>query len=177
MTLVHSGRARILAPMLAAAGCAALLLRTVSYEATAMTLVVGVAGGLATRRHRPTAALPACAVVLAVGTGSFLASRLLASPIGARLTAFGVATIVISAIAEEAFFRGFLYERCERRGPVVAIAVTAALFAAVHLPMYGAAAMPIDVAAGAVLSWQRWTTGTWIVPAVTHVVANLMQMG
>jgi hypothetical protein len=30
------------------------------------------------------------------------------------------------------------------------------------------------VVAGLVLGWQRWAAGTWTVPAVTHVLANLM---
>jgi hypothetical protein len=33
--------------------------------------------------------------------------------------------------------------------------------------------MPIDFAAGLVLGWQRWATGTWTAPAATHVFANL----
>jgi hypothetical protein len=37
-------------------------------------------------------------------------------------------------------------------------------------------ALPIDLAAGAVLGWQRWATGSWAVPAVTHVVANLLMV-
>jgi hypothetical protein len=29
------------------------------------------------------------------------------------------------------------------------------------------------VAAGLSLGWQRWATGSWRVPALTHVLANL----
>lgn len=48
------------------------------------------------------------------------------------------------------------------------------LFAVVHVTVYGAWVLPLDLAAGLVLSWQRWATGSWGVPAVTHVVANLL---
>jgi hypothetical protein len=34
--------------------------------------------------------------------------------------------------------------------------------------------LPIDLAAGLVLSWQRWASGSWRVPAVTHVLANVL---
>ena len=37
--------------------------------------------------------------------------------------------------------------------------------------------VPVDFAAGMVFGWQRWATGTWSSPAVTHAIANLLQMG
>jgi membrane protease YdiL (CAAX protease family) len=40
--------------------------------------------------------------------------------------------------------------------------------------VYGWWVLPIDIAAGLVLAWQRWATGSWKVPAVTHVLANLL---
>jgi len=48
------------------------------------------------------------------------------------------------------------------------------LFAIVHVSVYGFAALPIDLAAGLLLSWQRDATGTWTVPAITHVIANAL---
>jgi hypothetical protein len=44
----------------------------------------------------------------------------------------------------------------------------------VHLPAYGVAAMPVDLGAAMLLSWQRYACGRWTVPAVTHAVANLL---
>ena len=55
-----------------------------------------------------------------------------------------------------------------------AIAGSAVLFAVVHVSVYGFAALPIDLAAGLLLSWQRDATGTWTVPAITHVIANAL---
>jgi membrane protease YdiL (CAAX protease family) len=50
----------------------------------------------------------------------------------------------------------------------------AVLFAAVHVPLYGWAALPVDLGAGLLLGWQRHASGTWLVPAATHAVANLL---
>ena len=51
---------------------------------------------------------------------------------------------------------------------------SAGVFALVHLPAYGVAAMPVDLGAALLLSWQRYASGRWTVPAVTHAVANLL---
>jgi membrane protease YdiL (CAAX protease family) len=90
----------------------------------------------------------------------------------------GSASVVLStlaAVAEEAFFRRFLYARLEAAGGIALAVVGSALaFALVHLPAYGLAAMPVDLGAGLVLSWQRCASGRWEVPAATHVAANLL---
>ena len=52
--------------------------------------------------------------------------------------------------------------------------VSALLFAVIHVPLYGVAALPIDVGAGLVFGWQRWAAGSWRVPAATHALANLI---
>jgi hypothetical protein len=44
----------------------------------------------------------------------------------------------------------------------------------VHLPAYGVAALPVDLGAGLLFSWQRWASGTWTVPAATHAFANAL---
>ena len=76
-------------------------------------------------------------------------------------------------MAEEAFFRRLCYGILGSGGAAWATAGSALLFALVHLTTYGAWVLPIDVAAGLILGWQRWATGSWRVPAVTHVLANL----
>ena len=43
-----------------------------------------------------------------------------------------------------------------------------------HVPLYGVAAFPVDLGAGLLLSWQRWASGTWTVPAATHTAANVL---
>jgi membrane protease YdiL (CAAX protease family) len=77
-------------------------------------------------------------------------------------------------VAEEALFRRLLYGLVEPRGTGVAIVVTAVCFAAVHVTVWGAGVLPLDLAAGLLLGWQRAATGDWTVPAVTHVAANLL---
>ena len=62
-------------------------------------------------------------------------------------------------------------EELLRLGVPLAVAGSALLFALVHLPAYGVAAFPVDLGAGLLLSWQRWASGTWTVPAATHAVA------
>lgn len=91
--------------------------------------------------------------------------------------AVAVGLNALAAVAEEAFFRRYLYGLVALRyGPAVAVAVTAGAFAAVHLTVWGWWVVPLDLAAGLVLSWQRAATGRWSVPAVTHVVANTLAL-
>ncbi len=80
----------------------------------------------------------------------------------------------LASVAEEAFFRGLLYRRLAPHGAVVAIVGGAAAFALVHALAYPPAAVGVDFAAGLLLGWQRWAAGTWLVPAGTHLFANLL---
>ena len=81
---------------------------------------------------------------------------------------------LLAAVAEEALFRRVAYSRLERWGAVVAVVGSATLFAAVHLPLYGVAALPVDLGAGLLFGWQRWATGSWTTPAATHAAANVV---
>jgi membrane protease YdiL (CAAX protease family) len=82
--------------------------------------------------------------------------------------------VVAAGIAEELFFRRFLYAALLRRGAAAAVAGSALAFALVHIAAYGTRVFPLDLGAGLVLSWQRWATGSWTAPAASHVAANLM---
>ena len=81
---------------------------------------------------------------------------------------------LLAAIVEEALFRRAAYGWLARYGVSIAVVGSALLFAAVHLPFSGLAALPIDFGAGLLFSWQRWASGTWTVPAATHSAANLV---
>jgi membrane protease YdiL (CAAX protease family) len=81
---------------------------------------------------------------------------------------------VCAAVAEEALFRRLAYGRLLRFGVPVAIVGSAVTFGLLHVPLYGVAVLPIDLGAGLLLSWQRWASGTWTVPAATHAAANLL---
>ncbi|TMK19265.1 MAG: CPBP family intramembrane metalloprotease [Actinobacteria bacterium] len=79
-----------------------------------------------------------------------------------------------ASVAEELFFRRFLYGALARRGAAVAVLGSALAFAVVHIPAYGNRVFLLDLAAGGVLSWQRWASGSWTAPAASHIAANLM---
>jgi membrane protease YdiL (CAAX protease family) len=123
-------------------------------------------------RGAPTLA-PATALVAglaAVGIAAMVAGPPVPSP-------WAPATLpvaAVAAVAEEALFRRAAYGRLIRLGAPVAVIASAALFALVHLPAYGVTALPVDLGAGLLLSWQRWACGRWTVPAATHVAANLL---
>jgi membrane protease YdiL (CAAX protease family) len=112
-----------------------------------------------------------------LGTIAFAAVRLLIPTVVLPVTIGGAIASSIAAVAEEAFFRRFLYGVLTRCGASVAILGSAVAFATVHVPLYGIEALPIDLGAGLVLGWQRWATGGWSAPAVTHVAANLLILG
>jgi membrane protease YdiL (CAAX protease family) len=132
-----------------------------------------VASALATP-ERERGVLPS-ALVLAIGVCAVAVAWASAGPRAPLAsTAAGVALSVLAAIAEEACFRGLAYARLRTLGVPAAIGLGALLFAAVHIPSYGLAAFPVDLGAGVLFGWQRWASGTWTVPATTHVAANLL---
>jgi membrane protease YdiL (CAAX protease family) len=115
-------------------------------------------------------------LALGIGLGAFGAGRLLAAgsvPV-APFVVRSVALNSLAAVSEEAFFRRFAYGLAAVRGPAVAVVASAAIFAAVHVTVWGWAVLPLDLAAGLVLGWQRWASGGWSVPAATHVAANVL---
>ena len=114
-------------------------------------------------------------MVLAIGLGGLLVVSVAAGPplplpAGVQM----VALALLAAVAEEALFRRAAYAALEPLGTVAAVALTALAFAAMHVPLYGVAAFPVDLGAGLLFGWQRWASGTWTVPAATHAAANLL---
>ena len=116
--------------------------------------------------------------VLAVGALAFALGRAVSElPVRPSGLAVAVGLNALAAVAEEAFFRRYLYGLVvERHGAAMAVAVTAGAFALVHVTVWGWWVLPLDLAAGLVLSWQRAATGRWSVPAATHVVANTLAL-
>jgi len=114
-------------------------------------------------------------VVLGIGLGGVGTAALAAGrPVAFPAAAWAIPLALLAAVAEEALLRRVLYARLEPAGIATAIGVSAGLFALLHVPLYGWAAFPVDLGAGLVLSWQRWASGTWTVPAATHAAANLL---
>ena len=114
-------------------------------------------------------------IVLGIGLAGVAAAALAAGrPVAFPSSAWAIPLALLAAVAEEALLRRVLYARLQPAGTTVAIGVTAVLFALLHVPLYGWAAFPVDLGAGLLLSWQRWASGTWTVPAGTHAAANLL---
>jgi membrane protease YdiL (CAAX protease family) len=87
---------------------------------------------------------------------------------------WAAATAVV-ATAEEAFLRGALFSVLQRRrGTDVAVVGAAIAFAALHVPLYGWHAVPLDLAVGLGLGALRVVSGSWTAPAVAHVGADLV---
>ncbi|MGH2590720.1 MAG: lysostaphin resistance A-like protein [Actinomycetota bacterium] len=114
------------------------------------------------------------AFTFAIGLAAVaLASALAGTAVPMPSSAWAAPLAFLAAVAEEALFRRTAYAQLARFGVVAAILGSAALFAAVHAPAYGVAALPVDLGAGLLFGWQRWASGSWIVPAGTHAAANL----
>jgi len=184
MTPVAISRPRSAAAV-AAAGCTLLALRPLllrdGWHPTAVlvalfaALLVAGRGWPRAETTRPGAASVPVLAAVAAGLVAFGLGRLAGGgqppqPLALRVVALGT----LAAVAEEAFFRRLVYDALHANGTAVAVLGSAVLFAVVHVSVYGFWVLPIDLAAGLVLSWQRWATGSWAVPAVTHVVANLL---
>lgn len=163
------------APLSAAAGLAALALREPGLGAVAVVVAVGAAGVLLPVASRDRVAPPGeVLAALTIGVLAVsLAARAATLP-SLPFAALPVAASVLAGVAEEAFFRRFLYGWLAARGVAVAIAVPAAAFALVHLPLYGVDGVGLNLAAGLLFGWQRWATGTWTAPAATHALANVL---
>lgn len=162
-------------------GCAALVLRQRLYVLApgarvvalfaifgailAASLLVPVAPGR--RRIRP-------ALALAIGVVAIAAAAVAAGhPLPTTFGPWAVPLSLLAAVAEEALFRRAAFGALEPAGPWVAIGVTSLAFAAMHLPLYGVAAFPVDLGAGLLFGWQRWASGTWTTSAATHAATNL----
>ena len=114
------------------------------------------------------------AILIAGLAAVLLATAAAGSVVPAPLGVWSLPLALLAAVAEEAVFRRAMFAWLAPLGPIVAIAATAMAFASIHVPLYGAAAFPVDLGAGLLLSWQRWAGGTWTVPAATHAAANVL---
>jgi membrane protease YdiL (CAAX protease family) len=174
--------------LMSAAGCAALTARPLLLSAGghplavlaglfAVLLTVSVAWPAAAAGAPPTPSTGTArpARVLVLGVAAFAVGRLLSSG-AARPVPMGLALALntLAAVAEEAFFRRLVYGTLLRGGAAAAVVGSAVAFAAVHVTVYGPWVLPLDLSAGLVLGWQRWASGSWHVPALTHVVANVL---
>jgi membrane protease YdiL (CAAX protease family) len=164
-----------------AAGCGLLLARPVlrngpvpRLSLAALYMALLVAGVVLRPRIGAVLATGRPVPALIVGIVAFALGRVVAGGRAPVWVTDAVALDVFAAVAEEAFFRRFVYDALLPAGDVVAGSGAALLFALVHVAVYGWWVVPLDLAASLVLSWQRSYTGSWGVPAITHVTANVL---
>jgi membrane protease YdiL (CAAX protease family) len=90
--------------------------------------------------------------------------------------AFSLAAIVVAPVAEELFFRGFLYRSLRNRLPVWgASAINALVFSLVHVQYFATPGVLVVIAAfavGACLAYEA--TGSIFVPIVMHAAFNTL---
>ncbi len=101
-------------------------------------------------------------------------------PDGLRLAAFFLIVGPLAAIAEEVFFRGFIFGWLRQRMSVLAAAaISAAVFSAVHFNylapggVLGMAAAADIFVTGLLLAWLYQTSGSLAPPIVMHAVNNM----
>jgi membrane protease YdiL (CAAX protease family) len=137
-------------------------------------LVLGAIALVAPAVPAPARQVVPAALVSVVGLAGVAATSALGPSIPLAHTTISLGLVVVAALGEELFFRRLLYGTLERWGVAAAIVGSAALFAAVHMPLYGAGVFWVDLGAGLVFSWQRWASGGWAAPAATHAIANIV---
>ncbi len=82
--------------------------------------------------------------------------------------------VTLVAVAEEVLLRGALFSALSTRSSdLTALAVTTVAFALLHVPLYGWAVVPLDLAVGVWLGGLRLATGGSAAPAAAHTVADL----
>jgi hypothetical protein len=172
--------------IVAIAGCVALAARPALTPLTsrptvllaslyAALLAIGTRARVGDRTEAVRRGSYAAVFALAVGVCAFALGRVIGGGhAAAPLTLMTVSLNTLAAFAEEAWFRRLCFGIVEPAGPAYAVIASAALFALVHLAVYGFAVLPLDFAVGLLLGWQRVTTGSWTVPAWTHAIANVL---
>jgi membrane protease YdiL (CAAX protease family) len=76
----------------------------------------------------------------------------------------------IAPIAEEVLFRGYLYTYCRRWGILAALALSTAVFVALHLP----SGLPVtQLVGGMVFALAYEYSGSLIAPILIHSLGNL----
>jgi membrane protease YdiL (CAAX protease family) len=96
----------------------------------------------------------------------------------AVLIGFGVLTCLVAPIAEEFFFRGFLFSvLASRLGVAVAAVLTGAIFGLIHLPGSPLLGVAVLVAFGALLCVVYWKTGSLIPCMALHALNNAVSFG
>jgi membrane protease YdiL (CAAX protease family) len=101
-----------------------------------------------------------------------------------QLAEFAAVQLVVVALPEELFFRGFLLRLLERRFPPRrrwlgggvgwALVLSAAAFAVIHLPKDGDPRALATFVPGLLFGWMRSATGSILASTVTHASSNVL---
>jgi membrane protease YdiL (CAAX protease family) len=110
-------------------------------------------------------------MVGAVLLAPVVTGRLSGRPLPDFWTWAAIAAVI--ATLEETAIRGAMYQRwSEEAGPLAAIVAGAVVFALIHLPRYGLAAVPLDAAVGLALGGLRALTGRVLPCAIAHTITD-----
>lgn len=101
-----------------------------------------------------------------------------------KLAEFCAVQLVVVALPEELFFRGFLLGLLEKRFPPkrrilgggvgLALVISAAAFALIHLPKDGDPRALATFVPGLLFGWMRSATGSILASTVTHAGSNIL---
>lgn len=100
-----------------------------------------------------------------------------------ELLKFASVQLIVVALPEELFFRGFLHELLERAIPPKrriwgggvgwALIISSAMFALIHLPKAGDPRALATFFPGMMFGWMRSATGSILAPTIAHASSNL----
>lgn len=101
-----------------------------------------------------------------------------------KLLEFCAVQLVVVALPEELFFRGFLLGKLEQRFPPrrrilgggvgLALVISAAMFALIHLPKDGDPRALATFFPGLLFGWMRSATGSIMASTLTHAGSNIL---
>lgn len=97
---------------------------------------------------------------------------------------FAAVQLLVVALPEELFFRGCLLQLLEKRFPPkrrilgggvgLALVISAAMFAVIHLPKYGDPRELATFFPGLLFGWMRSATGSILASTITHGCSNIL---
>jgi len=141
-------------------------------------VLLALAAGAGWRHGRPSFRAAALgggggAVLVAAWLTAHPGTAVVLAPLNAAI-ALWTPIVAIIAVAEEVALRGVLFDAVRGRGgDGWALLATSAVFALMHLPLYGIGALPLDLSVGLLLGGLRIVSGSVLAPAVAHVIADL----
>jgi membrane protease YdiL (CAAX protease family) len=142
-----------------------------------LLVLLALVGGSRVALPRPIAVVVGLAgAVLLVGL-AIGASQLAGQPLQlvpkTQFAPWALITILVAS-AEELVLRGALFDALrDAAGVTIAVIVTSAAFALMHVPLYGWHVVPLDLGVGVFLAGLRLTSGSVAAPAMAHIVADL----